>query len=175
MNHGLVEVFASECIQVACRFQAFGEMGRLKFGISGLTHVVFLKLAIGTHGAAEQSTAKSAISECGDAVAESVRKNVALDFAFEEIVRRLNCVERRNSLESCHLFRGIIADANGADLALFEQFAKSGGGLFDRDARIRPVHLINIDVVSLQAAEWIVEFLENALARGVAFDSDIRP
>ena len=86
-------------------------------------------------------------------MADSVRQNVALDFAFEEIVRGLNCVERRNSLESCHLFRGIIADANGADLALFVQFAKSGGGLLDGDARIRPVHLINIDVVSLQAAE----------------------
>src|SRR5882762_10917233 len=153
MNHGLVEVFASECIQVACRFQAFGEMGRLKFGISGLTHVVFLKLAIGTHGAAEQSTAKSAISECGDAVAESVRQNVALDFAFEEIVRRLNCVERRNSLESCHLFGGIIADADGADFALAIEFTKRGGGLFDGDVRVRPVHLIDIDVVRLETAE----------------------
>src|SRR5216683_5507467 len=126
MNHALVEVFASECIQLGCRFQVFGEMGRLKSGISSLAHVVFLKLAIGTHFAAEQSTAKSAISERGDAVAESVRQNVALDFAFEEIVRRLNCVQRRNSLESCHLFGGIIADANGADLPLFVQFAKSG-------------------------------------------------
>src|SRR5258705_9608279 len=100
MNHALVEVFASECIQLARCFQVFGEMGRLKFGISSLTHVVFRKLAIGTHGAAQQSAAKSAISEHGEAVAESVRQNVTLDFAFKEIVRRLNCVERRNSLES---------------------------------------------------------------------------
>src|SRR5438132_4368883 len=125
----------------------------VKCGINSLTNVVCLERAIGTHGDAEQTTSTGAISERGDAVDESVRQNVALDFAFEEIVRGLNCVERRNSLESRHLFRGIIADANRADLALFVQFAKSGGGLLDGDARIRPVHLINIDVVGLQAAE----------------------
>src|SRR5216683_686533 len=95
---------------------------------------------------------RSAISERGDAVAESVRQNVALDFAFEEIVRRLNCVERRNSLESCHLFGGIIADADGADFALVI-VTKRGGGLFDGDVRVRPVHLIDIDVVRLETAE----------------------
>src|SRR5216683_1559632 len=52
VNHALTIVFASECIQLACRIKVLGEMRPLKLGISGLAHVVFGKLATCVHCAA---------------------------------------------------------------------------------------------------------------------------
>src|ERR1700675_4045491 len=69
----------------------------------------------------------------------------------------------------------MIADADGANLASFVEFAKSSGCLLDGDQRVRPVHLIDIDVVRLKTTERIFELLEDTLARGVAFDFAIRP
>src|ERR1700730_3523524 len=69
----------------------------------------------------------------------------------------------------------MIADADGANLALFVEFAKSSGCLLDPDARGRPVHLEDIDVVRMKTTERILELLEDTLARAVAFDFAIRP
>src|SRR5713226_525920 len=175
MNHALAKVFASECIQLACCIEVLGEMRGLKLRVGGLAHVVAGKLTIGMHGAAQQSAAEGAVRERGDAAAESVRQNVAFYFALEEIVGRLNRVKRRDGFETLHLFGRIIAYADGANLALFVEVTKSGGCLFDGDERIRPVHLINIDVVRLETTQRTLEFLENTLACGIAFDFAIRP
>src|SRR5216683_4423751 len=175
MNHALAKVFASECIQLACCIEVLGEMRGLKLRVGGLAHVVAGKLTIGMHGAAQQSAAEGAVRERGDAAAESVRQNVAFYFAFEEIVGRLNRVKRRDGFETLHLIRRIVAYADGTNLALVVEFTKSDGCLLDGNTRIRPVHLVNIDVVRLETTQRILEFLENALACGVALDFAIRP
>src|SRR5712692_866670 len=175
MDYALAKVLASECIKLGCCIDVLDEIRGLKLGIGGLAHVILRKLTIGTHGTAQQSAAEGTVSERGETAAKSVGQNVAFDFAFEEIVRRLNRVKRRDGFESLHLFGRMIADADGANLALFVEFAKSGGGLLDGDERIRPMHLIDIDVVRLEATERILELLENTLARGVAFDLALRP
>src|SRR5229473_4507785 len=175
MNHALAKVFASECIQLACCIEVLGEMRGLKLRVGGLAHVVAGKLTIGMHGAAQQSAAEGAVRERGDAAAESVRQNVAFYFAFEEIVGRLNRVKRRDGFETLHLIRRIVAYADGTNLALVVEFTKSDGCLLDGNTRIRPVHLVNIDVVRLETTQRILEFLEDALACGVALDFAIRP
>src|SRR4029077_10280038 len=100
---------------------------------------------------------------------------VTFFFALEKIVRRLNSVQRRDSLEALHLLRRIVADSNSANLALLVECPKSSGGLLDGNTGIRPVHLVNVNVVRLETTQRIVEFLENTLPRGVAFDPAIRP
>src|SRR5260221_365318 len=68
------------------------------------------------------------------------------------------------------LLGGIIADANGADLALLIELAKRRGCLLDGDERVGPMHLVYIDVVRLETTERALKFPENPPARGVAFD-----
>src|SRR5260370_15922158 len=175
MNHALAKVFASECIQLACCIEIFGEMRRLKLWVRNLTHVAVGKLTIGTHCTTSQSAVEGAGSHRGDPVAESVWQNITCYFALEEIVRRLNGVKRRDGLETLHLFWRIVTDSNSANFALLVEFTKSGGCLLDGNTRIRPMHLVNIYVVRLETTQRILEFLENTLARGVAFDLAIRP
>src|SRR6266850_5567766 len=104
MNYTLAKVFASECIQLVCRIDVLGEMRGLELGIRGLAHVVLRKLAIGAHGAAQQSAAKRSVRERGNATVAGVRQNIAFDFALEKIVGRLNGVKRRDGSETGLLF-----------------------------------------------------------------------
>jgi len=60
---------------------------------------------------------------------------------------------RRSRLELFYLVGGIVADTDGAYLALFVKLTKSGSGLFDGALRIRPMDLTNIDVVGLEAPQ----------------------
>src|SRR5712675_617332 len=175
MNYALAEVFASECIQLVCRVDVLGEMRWLELGIRGLAHIVLRKLAIGAHGAAQQSAAKRSVRKRGDATVAGVRQNIAFDFALEKIVGRLNGVKRRDGSETRHLFRRIVAHPDSSNFSLFVEFAKRAGGLLNRNERVRPVHLVDINVVGSEPTQRILELLENALARGVAFDFALSP
>src|SRR6266849_273529 len=175
MNHALTIVFARECIQLPCCIEVLGEMRGLKLRICRRAHVVLGKLTIGTHGAAQQSATERAVCERGKTAPKSVRQNIAFDFALEEIVGRLNCVKWRDSFETRHLFGRIVAYANCPNLAFFVELTKSGGCLLNGDERIRPVHLIDVDVIRPKTTQRILELLKNTLARRVAFDFAIRP
>src|SRR6185437_7588232 len=111
MNYTLAIVFASERIKHADCIKVFGKMRGLKLRICGLPHVVFGKLTIRAHGAAQQTAAKGAVGERGEATAKSEWYNAAFYLAFEEIVRGLNGVKRRDGSETCHFFGRIIANA----------------------------------------------------------------
>src|SRR5580704_12392851 len=175
MNDVLAELFASECVKLADCSKVLGEMRGLKLRICRLPHVIVGKLTIGAHGAAQQSTAEGPVRERGDAAAHSIWQNVAFYFAFEKIEGRLNGVKRRNGPETRHLFGRIVTHTDSANFPLFVELAKRGGCLLDGDERIRPMHLINVDVVRLKTAQRILDLPENTLARGVAFNSATRP
>src|ERR1700720_1569060 len=102
MNHTLTKVFASECIQLTGCIEILGEIRRLKLRIGSLAHVVFCKLTIAPHGTAQQSATEGSVSERGDAAADGVWQDIALNLALKEIVRWLNRVKRRNGSEALH-------------------------------------------------------------------------
>src|SRR5271154_2498285 len=104
-------------------------------------------------------------------MAGGVRQNIVFYFALEEVVGRLNCVKWRNRFKTRHLARRVITHPDSTNLSLLVQFTKSGGCLLDGNLRIRPVHLIYINVVRLETAERILKLLQNTLARGVPLDS----
>src|SRR5260221_8600032 len=104
-------------------------------------------------------------------MAERVRQNITFYFAFEEIVGGLNSVQRRNRFEARHFFRRIVAHSNRTNLPLVVEFTKSGGRLLDGNKRIRPMHLIYINVARLKTSERVLEFLENASTSGGSLDS----
>ena len=92
---------------------------RLEFGIVA-PEVIALELGFGAHAAGQQAAAERAIAERGDAILAAIRKDVLVDGALEEIVRRLHHVQRRDGAELVHLRDREIADADGADFALLQ-------------------------------------------------------
>src|SRR5713226_119205 len=175
MNHALAKMLASINIEFVRGIQVLGEMRLLKLGVSGFAHIVFGKLTIDTHGTAQQSAAECAVRERGDSASQGVWENIAFYFAFEEIVGRLNRVQRSDTFETSHLLRREIADTDGTNLPLFIKFTKSDRRFLDGDEGVGPVHLIDIDVVRLETTERILKLLENPLARGVAVDFAVGP
>jgi hypothetical protein len=75
-------------------------------------------------------------------------------------------VQLGDAAKSFDLRNREIADANGADFAVVEQRLHRSGGLFDRHQRIGPMHLIDVDVVSLQSPQRIRNLTQDAVAAG---------
>src|ERR1700674_3779595 len=69
----------------------------------------------------------------------------------------------------------MVAHTDRANFALIVKVSQRGCCLFYGHQGVRPVYLIDIDIIRLEATQRILKLLENALARGVAFDLAIRP
>jgi len=59
-------------------------------------------------------------------------------------------MQRRDAAKPFHLADRKIAHSDGADFSLPQQRVHRIRGLFDRNQRVRPVNLIDIDVVGLK-------------------------
>src|SRR5262245_1737284 len=136
----------------------------------GLAQVVALELCVRGDLSGEQPAAKRAIGEHHEAVLLGVRKHVLLDLALEQIVRRLDGGERRSLPEAIHLLRRKITDADGADFSLAAKVFESLCRLVERDGSIRPMHLIDVDDIGLEAAKRILELGPQPGRRRVAQD-----
>ena len=75
------------------------------------------------------------------------RKCVELGAALEEIIRRLNDVQRRVLQEFQHLPRREVAHANGLNFAAPVELGQRARGLFHWNVRVGPMDLIDVDVV----------------------------
>ena len=77
-------------------------------------------------------------------------------------------MQRRDGAELVHLCRAEIADADGAN---FSRPVERGHGvrdLGDRRIGVRPMHLVEIDDVSLQAPQGLFCFLDDPRPAGIA-------
>src|ERR1700728_785706 len=74
-----------------------------------------------------------------------------------------------------HLLRRVIAHTNRADEPFLAELLHSPRGFLDRDGQIRPVNLIDVDVVRAQATERILDFLPDSFTRGVSRHRTIVP
>jgi hypothetical protein len=98
------------------------------------------------------------------------RDQLALDAPVQEVVGRLLAHEavqpqllgRPQRLD--HLPRGVRARADVAHLALADQVVERAQRLVDRDAALRAVDLVQVDVVGLQAAEAVLTGLHDVEA-----------
>src|SRR5271170_4980249 len=79
-------------------------------------------------------------------------------------------MQRSETAKSSHLHGRKITHADGANLPLPIQRKQNFSSAFDRDDRIRPVNLIKIDVLRIQAAQRILKFLPQTFGRGVSKD-----
>src|ERR1019366_3355720 len=160
-------IFPGELIQQPDSVQVLFESRRLEFGISP-AQVVAFKLGIAIHPPAEQSTADRAVCQYRYAVALAVRQDIFFYLALEKIVGRLRGMNRSDQAEFIHLRRRKVANANRANLALLEKSGHRVGGLVNRCQRIRPVHLVDIDLVGPEPLQRRLDFGEDARAGRVA-------
>jgi hypothetical protein len=119
------------------------------------------------HPSRKQAAAQGAIPECGDIVLKAIGQDLDFHVALEEVVRRQDDVKRSDAPEALDLGYREIADADRPDLALLQEHAHCVGRLFDRNQSIRPVDLVDIDVVRLQASQRLVDLMQDAFAAGI--------
>ena len=82
-----------------------------------------------------------------------VGQYVLFGLALEEVVGRLHGVEGSGLPEFVHLRGGVIGYADRANFAVFEQARERFCGLLNRHERIRPMHLVQINIVGAQASQ----------------------
>ena len=77
-------------------------------------------------------------------------------------------MQRRDAAKPLHLDDREIAHADGADFPLREQRVHCVRGFFDRNQWIRPMNLIDVDVVGSKPAQGILDLAHDAGAAGIA-------
>ena len=94
--------------------------------------IVTIECSIWPHPPRQQTPAECAISERRDVVCAAIGQDISLDLALEQIIGRLQHMQRRDAAEFLHLADRKVADADGADLSLPEQRMHCLSGFFDR-------------------------------------------
>ena len=77
-------------------------------------------------------------------------------------------MQRRNAAKPLHLADRKVAHSDGADFPLREQHEHYVSGFFDRNQWVRPMDLIDIDVIGSKPAQGIFDLAHDAGAAGVA-------
>ncbi len=167
MNNALAEPFLGEPIKPLDGGEILRKAGCLEFWV-GAPQIVPLEGRVRPHAPRKKSPAQRAIAECRDAVLAAVRQEVGFDSALEQIVRRLQHVKRCHATKLFDLLDGKIAYADRADLSLVEQHVHRVRRLFDRNQRVGPVDLIDVDVIGSKPAQGILDLAHDAGAAGIA-------
>ena len=84
-------------------------------------------------------------------------------------------MQRRDAAKPFHLVDRKIAHTDGADLPLLEQRLHRVRGFLDRNQRVGPMNLIDIDVIGSKPAQGIFDLAHDAGAAGVAKYAAILP
>src|SRR5215475_190570 len=84
-------------------------------------------------------------------------------------------MQGRGLLEQFHLFKGVVAHSDGADFSLFIKLLHRSRCLFDWNKRVRPMNLIDVDVIGLQAAQRVINFIRDPRPTRVAKQLGLAP
>src|SRR4029079_14351862 len=163
-----------QLIQAVHGGEILSKAGLLKLRV-GPSQVVASEDRVGSHSSRQQPTAEGPIAERRGAVLRAIRQDIGLERTFEKLIGRLHNVQRRNAAELLHLRNRVIADADRADLALLVERQHCLCGLIDRDQRLGPMHLIDVDVVGPQPAQRVLALAHDSLAARIAKNLTVTP
>jgi len=104
---------------------------------------------------------------------QAVGQHLVLDLATEQVVGRLHCLHRQGPGELGHLWCVVVGHANVADLAFGDELPQGARRLGDRNLRVGPVHLVQVDVVDAQRCQAGVHALAQPLRARVADQAGI--
>ena len=117
--------------------------------------------------ARQPAAAERAVAEDAHAVPARGRQHVGLDAAHQDRVRRLlghepfQAAVAGGPLRLDDLAGGVGRRADVADLALPDQVGQRAEGLLDVGVLARPVHLVQVDVVGVQAAQRVLDLADD--------------
>src|SRR5258708_9229547 len=115
VNSALAEALLSEPIELLHGGNIFCKPGVAEFWV-GAPEIVAIESGIRPHSSRQQASAERTIAQCGNLVPAAIWQKVGLDFAFEQIVRRLQHVQWGDAAKTLHLKHGKVAHADGPDL-----------------------------------------------------------
>src|SRR5580704_3559144 len=174
LNHTPAVAALSELIELPHGVQILRKTRRLKFRVDA-PQIVAVERAVRAHAPAEQPPTQGSITESRNVIGASIRQDVRLNGALEEIVGRLQHVQWGHLTKALHFGDREIAYADGPDLSCLVKRAHGFGGFLDRDLGIGPVDLVDIDIVGAESAQRIIDFLHDPLAGRVAINLAIAP
>jgi hypothetical protein len=111
---------------------------------------------------------QGAIDEDADAMLPSEREDARFDVATEQVIRRLEGIDRANLLERRHLAGVVVRDADEPDLALADELVERLRGCADRRGRVGPVDLVDVNVVGAEGSEAGFEVAAQSCRAAVA-------
>src|SRR5262249_7924664 len=122
MDDVLAEALLRELIEPCHGGEILRKPRPLKFWI-GTTKIITLEFAVRPHAPGQEPAAVRAVREGRDLVLSAIGEGLGVNGALEQIVGRLQHVQRRNAAEALHLPDREITYADGADLTLLEEDA----------------------------------------------------
>ncbi len=102
MDHAPLEAALCELIELPHGLEILGETGRLELRIDA-PQIVAVESRIRPHAPAQQPAAERPIAERHDVVGATVGQNLRLDGALEQVIGRLQHVQRGHLAEALHL------------------------------------------------------------------------
>src|SRR2546421_1705785 len=119
--------------------------------------------ASAVHRASDKSGSHGSVIDHADSLLLAIRENLRFNFSANDGVGRLQRSDGSDFLGALDLSDVKVRHANPAHLAFGLQRGESLPGLFDTGFAVlrRPVHLVEIDGVDLEAAETVLAFAAN--------------
>ena len=93
------------------------------------------------------------VDEHADVVLAAVGQDLRLDPATEQVVGRLQGLHRRVSANSAICAASKFETPTWRILPVVDELLERSGGLRERDLRVGPVHLVEVDVVDFERAQ----------------------
>ena len=129
----------------------------------------------------EHAAGQRVVADHADPLIQDQREQLRFDVAEQEIVARLHAVEARQTQSVTdpqplgQQPGGIVGAADIAHFAAVHQVIQRPQRLIERRLGVGGVHLVEVDIVGLQAAQAGLDRLEDVLARTAAHRSGHRP
>src|SRR5205807_5868907 len=119
--------------------------------------------ALASHGSGEKSGSHGSVIDHADSLLLAIRENLRFNFPANNGVGRLQRSDGSDFLGALDLRNVEVGHADPANFAFGLERGESLPGLFDSGFAVlrRPVHLVEIDGIDLQAAETVFAFAAN--------------
>src|SRR4029077_11742298 len=168
-QYRFAKALSRQLLEFADRSEILAEALILEFRVD-FAEIIAVELGFQGHPSAQETTTERSVAQDRQSSADSVRQHIRLDGTLKEVVWRLHGVELGVSAEHTHLGWRKIADADRPNLTLAAQVFHRPRGLCNRGLKVRPMHLIEIDDISAQPSQRILDFLADASGAGITID-----
>ena len=108
------------------------------------------------------------VDQHSDVVGLGVGKHRFLDGPVEEVVGRLERLDRQGGAEGLHLLGGEVRHADVAHLAVGDERGQGAGGLLEGSRRVGPMDLVEIDGFGSQRPQALLDPVPDPFRAGVS-------